>query len=294
VLIRSGFTALPSRPSPPIEGEGTIDSSARGSTTTGAATNERRARTNHRIPQYDCRIHSSVPMGIRWTETNTRDCFRARCMTCDTESGRNHHLHTRTLLPSSKHVETRCRRTKNTSKKQKRVRTTSRSSERHNAQKVTTTSQPVRGTQRFNSEKLISFQRKGSGHKGERTQGGAGWRCGGRTVDPGPVDPWRGPFPSLPFPPERDRFPSPRVPFPSPLGREKILLPGSPPLLPSVSKFQNPHHNRTHKRILNQEPKQLHASASRANPQKRQKREGRTRAVGSVGIHASKATRRGT
>eukprot|EP00963_Diacronema_lutheri_P001892 scaffold121_cov356-Pavlova_lutheri.AAC.26 len=100
---------------------------------------------------------------------------------------------------------------------------------------------------------------------------------------------------TLPFP-SRQRgtaFPLPVSPSP-PLGREKILLPGSPPLLPSVSKFQNPHHNRTHKPILTQEPKQVHASASRANPQKRQKREGRTRAVGSVGIHASKATRRGT
>ena len=127
---------------------------------------------------FDCRIHSSIPMRQHWTESNTCDYLRAQCMPCNTELWRSHHFHTGILLPSSKHIETRCRRKEKALKKKKRDSSLPRSSKRHTAQRFTTTSQPVRRTQSINSKEIDIWTLGPVGKKeGSYKEGGVGvWK----------------------------------------------------------------------------------------------------------------------
>lgn len=84
-------------------------------------------------------------MGICWTESNIYDSSTTHCMTCNVKLWPSHHLHTRILLPSSKRIEARCRRTKKAWQKHERAWGTLCSSKRRIAQWLTITSQQVRG-----------------------------------------------------------------------------------------------------------------------------------------------------
>lgn len=75
-------------------------------------------------------------------------------MPCHTKLGRSHPFHTGILLPSSKHIETRCRRKEKAFKKKERESSLPRSSKRHTAHRFITTSQPVHRTQSRNSKEV--------------------------------------------------------------------------------------------------------------------------------------------
>ena len=134
-----------------------INSLACGSPTTWPAKNKRRARTNHRIRQTTVAYTQDYRWEcIGWNRTRATIEERNACLV----------LENLEEVPTSKPecsyhrknaLKARCRRKNTTLKQHNKGWNTPRSSERHTKQRFTSTSQPVRGTQSWNSKRNRYF-----------------------------------------------------------------------------------------------------------------------------------------